>query len=419
MLYQVVEFQRATMAAWAMQASRAFANPMSPLAYLPGAGDVSACWELLGRVGTTCDEPTFSIPSIQLGDRVVPVEETILLESPFCRLRRFAAVAAEHEAGPPCASILLCAPLAGHHAVMLREVVESLLHDHVVYVTDWSNARNVPVSDGPFHLDDYVLYIKRFIRQIDAASLHVLAICQATVPTLAAVALLASEDAPTPRSLTLIGGPIDARRSPTAIGNLASSHSLQWFRRNLVHAVPEPYLGVGRQVCPSFVQIAGLAAAESSSLTTLYWDFCHSLARRDTQLAHRLRQALGAYHAVLDMAAEFYLDTISTVFQDYQLALGTWQVQGDAVRPQDIRTTALLTIEGECDEISGRGQTHAAHDLCQGIALRNKRRVTVPHCGHYDLFSGPCWRTEVFPSIRNMTRSGGKNAALCNRNPTD
>jgi len=406
MLYQIVEYQRATMAAFAIQSSRAFANPLSPFSYLPGASDYSACWEMLGRVGTPCNEPTFSITSIQLRGRVVLVKETIFLDSPFCRLRRFAAVAAEHEAGQPSRSILLCAPLAGHHAVMLREVVESLLHDHIVYVTDWSNARNVPLSDGPFHLDDYVLYIKRFIHQIEAESLHVLAICQATVPTLAAVALLASEDEPTPRSLTLIGGPIDARRSPTAIGNLASRHSLQWFQRNLIHVVPEPYMGVGRQVCPSFVQVAGLAAAESSSLTTLYWDFCFSLARGDAELAHRHWQALETYSAVLDMAAEFYLDTISTVFQDFHLPLGTWQVQGHAVRPQDIRTTALLTIEGECDEISGCGQTHAAHDLCQGIALPGKRHVTVPRCGHYDLFSGPCWRTEVFPRICNMTRLG-------------
>ncbi|WP_434034621.1 polyhydroxyalkanoate depolymerase [Cupriavidus sp. a3] len=406
MLYQIVEYQRATMAALAIQASRAFIHPMSPFSYVPGASDFAACWEMLSRVGSPCDEPSFSITAIQLRGCVVPVEETVLLENPFCRLLRFTTGSAKHEAGQPSSSILLCAPLAGHHAVMLREVVESLLHEHIVYVTDWSNARNVPVSDGPFHLDDYVLFIKRLIRQIEAESLHVLAICQATVPTLAAVALLASEDEPTPQTLTLIGGPIDARRSPTAIGDLAARHSLQWFQRNLIHAVPEPYMGVGRQVCPSFVQVAGLAAADSSSLTTLYRDFCLSLARGDADLAQRHGQALDAYNAVLDMAAEFYLDTISTVFQDFRLPRGTWQVQGHAVRPQDIRTTALLTIEGECDEISGRGQTHAAHDLCQGIALRGKRLVTVPRCGHYDLFSGPCWHREVFPTICDMTRRG-------------
>ncbi|RWA56378.1 esterase [Cupriavidus sp. UYMSc13B] len=403
MLYQIFEYQRAMMLAWADQSAQAFVSPLSPFAYIPGAKHFAAGWERLHCLSAACDEPAFGITAILRDGCVVPVVEQVVLESPFCRLRRFEAAAAggHDDVQQP---ILVCAPLAGHHAIMLREVVQSLLQEHIVYVTDWTNARHVPVADGTFHLDDYVIHVQRFIRQIDAVPLHVLAICQATVPALAAIALLASRDETTPCSLTLIGGPIDARRSPTAIGRLATSQSIQWFQRNLVYAVPQPYAGAGRLVCPSFVQVPGLAAAQPSPLWDLCGDYCVNLARGDVECANSHWQALLDYSAVLDMAAEFYLDTVRTVFQEFQIAFGTWQVRGQAVRPQDIRSTALLTIEGELDDISGRGQTHAAHDLCRGLSSRDKRLVTIPGCNHYDLFRGPTWRSEVFPSICDMTR---------------
>ncbi|MEM5277581.1 polyhydroxyalkanoate depolymerase [Cupriavidus taiwanensis] len=406
MLYQIYEYQRAMMLAWADQSAQAFVNPFSPFAYIPGAKHFAAGWERLHCLSTGGDEPTFGIPDIVRDGCVVPVVEQIVWESPFCRLRRFeATTSARHgDVQRAVPAVLVCAPLAGHHAVMLREVVQSLLQEHIVYVTDWSNARHIPVADGSFHLDDYVTHVQEFIREIDVASLHVLAVCQATVPALGAIALLASRDERTPSSLTLIGGPIDARRSPTAIGRLASSHSIQWFRRNLVYTVPQPYAGAGRQVCPSFVQLSGLAAAQSAPLWDLYADYCATLARGDAELANSHWQALLDYSAVLDMAADFYLDTVRTVFQEFQMAFGSWQVRGQAVRPQDIRSTALLTIEGELDDISGRGQTHAAHDLCRGLSSRDKRLVTIPGCSHYDLFRGPTWRTKVFPSICDLTR---------------
>lgn len=406
MLYQIFEYQRTMMKAWAEESARALVSPLSPLAYLPAAGNFAACWENLYRLSTSCEEPTFGITTILRDGRVVPVVEQIVSESPFCRLRRFEATAAvgHDDSQQAIPAVLVCAPLAGHHAVMLREVVQSLLQEHIVYVTDWSNARNVPVADGAFHLDDYVVHVQRFIRQIGVSPLHVLAVCQATVPALGAIALLASRDETTPSSLTHIGGPIDARRSPTAIGRLASSHSIQWFRRNLVHPVPHPYAGAGRQVCPSFVQLSGLAAAQSSPLWGLCEGYWANLARGDAERTNVHWQALLDYSAVLDMAAEFYLDTVRTVFQEFQIAFGTWHVRGQAVRPQDIRSTALLTIEGERDDISGRGQTHAAHDLCRGLSSRDKRLVTIDDCTHYDLFRGPVWRTEVFPRIAAMLR---------------
>ncbi|WP_035868983.1 polyhydroxyalkanoate depolymerase [Cupriavidus sp. SK-3] len=406
MLYQIFEYQRTMMKTWVDESARALVSPLSPLAYFPGTGNFAACWENLYRLSTASEEPTFGITAILRDGRVVPVVEQIVSESPFCRLLRFEATpAVGHDNGQQAIpAVLVCAPLAGHHAVMLRDVVQSLLQEHIVYVTDWSNARNVPVTDGAFHLDDYVVHVQRFIRQIDVSPLHVLAICQATVPALGAIALLASRDEATPNSLTLIGGPIDARRSPTAIGRLALSRSIQWFRRNLVHPVPQPYAGAGRQVCPSFVQLSGLAAARSSPLWGLCEGYWANLARGDAERANVHWQALLDYSAVLDMAAEFYLDTVRTVFQEFQIAFGTWQVQGQSVRPQDIRSTALLTIEGELDDISGRGQTHAAHDLCRGLSACDRRLVTIAGCTHYDLFRGPVWRTEVFPRICDMTR---------------
>jgi len=272
-------------------------------------------------------------------------------------------------------------------------------------VTDWNDARRVPLAEGPFRLDDCVSELQTFIRLIGAAEpLHVLAICQATVPALAAISLLASAGEPTPRSLILMGGPIDARRSPTAINRLAAGHSLAWFRRNLIYTVPKHYPGAGRKVYPSFLQLAGLAAAQPGLLVASHQDYYLDLVRGDHERAEVHRRACDTYSAVLDMAAEFYLDTVQIVFQEFRLARGGWRVQGRPVRPQDIHTTVLLTVEGECDAVSGCGQTQAAHNLCQGFPARDKQHVTARRCGHYDLFSGPRWRGEIYPGIRALTR---------------
>lgn len=257
MLYQLVEYQRALLApftAWAASAANAFIDPASPLAHVPGASCFAAGYEMLYRLGRTCEKPSFGITAIRRDGRVIPVAEQVIVEGPFCRLLRFAPDTAA--LGPciaPTPAVLVCAPLAGHHAVLLREVVQALLPEHVVYVTDWNDARRVPAAEGPFHLDDHVAHLQAFIRRIGPEALHVLAICQATVPALAAISLLASAGEPTPRSLILMGGPVDARRNPTALGCLAARHSLAWFERNLIYAVPQSYPGAGRRVCPSFL----------------------------------------------------------------------------------------------------------------------------------------------------------------------
>jgi len=411
MLYRFMEYQRAMFApfaAWAANAASALSDHGNVLSRIPGAPAFAAGYEMLYRLGQGNDNPGFSIAAVEHNGCVLPVVEQVVMERAFCRLLRFATDTAElGAAAPPRPAVLVCAPLAGHHAVMLREVVESLLPEHIVYVTDWIDARCVPLTEGPFHLDDYVTELQAFIRRIGAAqALHVIAICQATVPALAAVSLLASADEPTPRSLILIGGPIDARHSPTAVGRLAADHPLAWFQRNLIYTVPDRYAGAGRKVYPNFLQLAGLMAAQPGLLLASHWGYYSELVLGDYKRAEALRRVCDAYLAVLDMAAEFYLDTIEIVFQQFRLARGNWFVRGQLVRPQDIRATTLLTIEGDHDAISGCGQTQAAHELCRGIAARDKRHVTAPQCGHYDLFGGPRWHLEIYPGIRALMRQG-------------
>jgi poly(3-hydroxybutyrate) depolymerase len=408
MLYQFVEYQRSLLVpwtAWAEAVSKTLFDPNSPLGQFPGASCFAAGWDLFYRFGKAYEKPPFGIAAVEHEGRPVSVSETVALERPFCDLLRFSADAfAIHgvAASAQRPVVLVCAPLAGHHAVLLREVVEALLPEHVVYVTDWNDARCVPVTVGPFRLDDCVTEVQAFIRHIGAERLHVLAICQATVPALAAVSLMASAGESTPKSLILMGGPIDARRSPTAIDRLAAHRPLAWFQRNLIHAVPDPYPGVGRKVYPSFLQLAGLVAADPDRVVSAHRAYYLDLARGDVERAAGHRRLCEEYNAVLDLAAEFYLDTVQIVFQEFRLALGDWLVQGQPVRPQDIRSTALLTVEGERDDISGLGQTQAAHDLCQGVPVHHKRHVTARKCDHYDLFSGTRWRTEVFPRIHEL-----------------
>jgi poly(3-hydroxybutyrate) depolymerase len=408
MLYQFAEYQRALLrplTAWAAAGMKVFADPGSPFAQLPGAPCVAAGWELLHRVSKTYEKPDFDIQLIEHDGETVPVFEQTVLETPFCRLLRFARAAlpdASAQSGDNRPTVLLCAPLAGHHAVLLRETVQTLLQDHDVYVTDWIDARNVPAVYGPFHLDDYVAHVQAFIRRIGTGNLHVLAVCQATVPALGAIAMLASAGEPTPNSLILVGGPIDARRNATAVDRFAASRPIRWFQENVIDTVPDCYPGRGRKVYPGFLQHVGLVAMQPGRYARSHWDCYLDRVQGDLERAEGHRRFADAYHAVLDLAAEYYLDTVQIVFQEFRLARGHWSVRGEPVRPPDIRTTALLTIEGDQDDICGRGQTQAAHDLCQGVAARHKRHLTARRSNHYDLFSGPVWRTEVYPAVREL-----------------
>jgi poly(3-hydroxybutyrate) depolymerase len=278
------------------------------------------------------------------------------------------------------------------------------LHDHKVFITDWVDARMVPVENGPFHLDDYVAYVREFIRHIGPEA-NVISVCQPTVPTLAAVSLMATAGEPTPRTLTMMGGPIDARNSPTAVNNLAMNKSHEWFENNVIYRVPPNFPGSGRRVYPGFLQHTGFVAMNPDRHLSSHYDYFLDLIRGDDDSAEAHRQFYDEYNAVLDMPAEYYLDTIKTVFQDFALVYGTWRVAGNLVRPQDIRTSALLTIEGELDDISGAGQTRAAHGLCTGIPKSRQFHYDALGAGHYGIFSGRRWRENVYPVVRDFIAS--------------
>ena len=407
MLYQIYETQRALMAPFSEFASasaKLYDHPLSPFAHAPMAQRMSAGFDLLHRLAKEYEKPAFNITSASVDGVTIAVQEQVALTKPFCRLLRFKRFtdnpgALDKMKGQP--TVLVVAPLSGHHSTLLRDTVKSLLHDHKVFITDWTDARMVPLAEGPFHLDDYVEYVREFIRHI-GPEVHVISVCQPTVPVLAAVSLLASGGEFTPRTMTMMGGPIDARRSPTAVNNLATNKSYSWFENNVIYRVPPNYPGAGRRVYPGFLQHTGFVAMNPDRHMTAHYDYFLDLIRGDDDSTEQHRQFYDEYNAVLDMPAEYYLDTIKTVFQDFALVNGTWEVKGELVKPQDIRTTALLTVEGELDDISGAGQTKAAHGLCTGVPSNRAFHYDAEGAGHYGIFSGRRWRDKVYPEVRGF-----------------
>ncbi|HZF81839.1 MAG TPA: polyhydroxyalkanoate depolymerase [Rubrivivax sp.] len=405
MLYQIYEAQRALMSPFSEFASataKLYNHPLSPFAHTPLAQRVSAGFDLLHRLAKDYEKPPFAITSATVGGVEVAVQEQVALLKPFCRLlrfKRFSDEAAALETMKAQPTVLVVAPLSGHHSTLLRDTVKSLLQDHKVFITDWTDARMVPQAEGAFHLDDYVAYVQEFIRHI-GPEVHVISVCQPTVPVLAAVSLLASAGEATPQTLTMMGGPIDARKSPTAVNNLAMNKSYSWFENNVIFRVPQNFPGAGRRVYPGFMQHSGFVAMNPDRHLSSHYDYFRDLIRGDDDSAEAHREFYDEYNAVLDMPAEYYLDTIKTVFQEFALVNGNWVVNGQLVRPQDIETSALLTIEGELDDISGAGQTRAAHDLCEGIPKSRQFHYDVEGAGHYGIFSGRRWREKVYPEVR-------------------
>ncbi len=407
MLYQLYESQRALLspfAEFASATSKLYSHPLSPFNHAPGSQRLSAGFDLLHRLTKEYEKPQFGITSIQVGEAEVAVQEQVIKTQPFCRLLRFkrytdnSQVLETMRAQP---AVLVVAPLSGHHSTLLRDTVRTLLKDHKVYITDWVDARMVAMEHGEFHLDDYIAYVQDFIRLI-GPDVNVISVCQPTVPVLAAISLLASAGEATPRTMVMMGGPIDARKSPTAVNNLAMNRTLDWFEQNVIYRVPLNFPGAGRRVYPGFMQHTGFVAMNPDRHANSHWDYFLDLVRGDDDSADAHRQFYDEYNAVLDMDAHYYLETIRTVFQDFSLVNGTWNVKGQLVRPQDITTTALLTVEGELDDISGAGQTRAAHDLCSGIPANRREHYDVIGAGHYGIFSGRRWREMAYPEIRKF-----------------
>lgn len=403
MLYQFHEFNRSLLhplVQWADASSRLFSDPISPLAHTPFAQRIAAGYELMYRLGKVYEKPTFDITTTLINNKEVGITEEIAVTLPFCRLLHFKKnLSSKNFTALKQATVLLVAPLSGHHSTLLRDTVSSLLPEHDVYITDWTDARMVPANEGGFHLHDYIYYVQDFIRLL-GPDLHVISVCQPTVPVLAAISLMATaKDSHLPKSMTMMGGPIDPRKSPTDVNNLATEKPFSWFENTVIYSVPSNYPGFGRKVYPGFLQHAGFVAMNPSRHAQSHWDFYMHLREGDNESAESHRKFYDEYNAVLDMPAEYYLETIKTVFQDCSLPHGTWEVEGKLVRPQDIKNVALFTIEGELDDISGPGQTKAAHDLCSAIPKTKKRHLTAEKCGHYGMFSGRRWRDAICPQI--------------------
>lgn len=383
--------------------SQILTQPLNPFSSVMGVSQLAASFELFYRVGKDYEKPEFDIQPLFKNGRHVPVVEQEIARTPFCRLLRFKRYAdvqdgvSELRDDP---AVLVVAPLSGHHATLLRDTVQTLLEDHKVYITDWLDARMVPASEGDFSLDEYVHTIENFITEIGAKGLHVMAVCQPVVPVMGAISLMSARGEDVPSSMILIGGPIDARESPTAVNNLATRQPLSWFEQSVIHTVPQGYPGAGRRVYPGFLQHLGFVAMNPEKHARAHWDFYQDLLRGDKEDAATHRKFYDEYNAVLDMSASYYLQTIQVVFQEHHLPEGKWHVSGKLVEPSRITNTALMTIEGEKDDIAGQGQTRAAHALCTGLKPGQKQHLLAEGAGHYGLFSGRRWRGEIYPQVK-------------------
>lgn len=409
MLYHMHEASRAVLnpvSSWADSMSHLYSNPYSPFAYIPFAKRMSAGFELMHRLGKEYEKPAFGLHSTRIGNVEVPVSERVIIDKPFCRLIRFERTLPAELADRDDPIMLVFAPLSGHHATLLRDTVRALLPDHDVYITDWVDARMVPLGAGSFRLDDYVAYAIEFIRHL-GPDVHLMSVCQPTVPVLAAVSIMSTLDDPhVPLSMTMMGGPIDSRLSPTAVNDLATRRPYEWFESNLIYIVPGNYPGAGRRVYPGFLQHAGFVSMNPDRHVSSHWDFYKHLVKGDLNDVEAHRRFYDEYNAVLDMPARYYLDTIYTVFQEHLLPRGLWDVNFEdqliRVDPSSITRVALYTVEGELDDISGSGQTRIAHDLCSNIPKSHKKHLTATGAGHYGIFSGRRWRERIYPKVRDF-----------------
>ena len=358
---------------------------------------VAASLEMTARFRLTHERPSYGISQVNSGNRAVPVTEEVAADTPFGTLLHFKK--AMEAPGP---RVLVVAPLSGHFATLLRNTVETLLQDHDVYITDWKNARDVPTSAGRFAFEDYLTHVMDFLRAIGPGA-HVVAVCQPCVQTLAAAAIMAEMDDPCqPKSMTLMGGPVDVRINPTKVNVLANEKPMEWFETNMISTVPWRFGGGGRRVYPGFVQLNAFMQMNMERHVSAHRTLYQHLANNETEQAATIKKFYDEYFAVLDLTAEFYLDTVRIVFQDALLAKGELTYKGRPVRPEKIRKTALLTVEGERDDVCALGQTAAAHELCTGLRPYMKKHHMQASVGHYGLFSGKRWDQQIYPIVRNL-----------------
>ena len=355
---------------------------------------------ILEDAGMTHARPDYGIGTVRVGDADIAVTEEIALDTPFASLLHFRKDIPEQQP-----RVLLVAPMSGHFATLLRGTVRTMLRDHDVYITDWKNARDVPLSDGTFDLDAFVEHLILFMETIGPGG-HLVAVCQPTVAALAAVAIMAEDNNRCqPRSMTLMAGPLDTRINPTKVNELAKSKPIEWFAENLIGSVPWRYKGGGRRVYPGFMQLTAFMSMNMDRHINAHMNQFHALAQRDEAKATAHRTFYQEYGAVMDLASEFFLETVQRIFQEHDLPLGNLTWRGRKVRPELIRRTALMTVEGERDDICAVGQTVVALDMCSGIRISMKRHHLQTGVGHYGVFSGRRWEQEVYPRVRAMIQA--------------
>ncbi len=385
----------------ARSALEAMENSWISRSGVPFVGNVSAAYELIARAHLTHSRPPFDIASVRVGKRDVSVTEEVAYSTAFGSLLHFK----KDVSGAAQPRVLVVAPLSGHFATLLRSTVRTLLADNDVYITDWHNAREAPLADGEFGMEGYIRHIMTFLEKLGPGA-HMVAVCQPCVQALAATAIMAEDDNPcTPASLTLMAGPIDCRLNPTKVNELATTRPISWFENNLIATVPHRFKGGGRRVYPGFMQLAAFMSMNLDRHVKAHVELYNNLAAGEMEKARQTKAFYDEYFAVLDLTAEFYLETVKLVFQDYALAKGELTFDGRTVDPRAIRKTTLLTVEGERDDICSVGQTLAAHDLTPSLRPYRKRHHLQAGVGHYGVFSGKKWDTQIYPLVRNAILS--------------
>jgi len=402
MLYDAYEMQRSLLAGASTLANIGagwMQNPANPFAYGGMAPIVASALDVFAHAASPRGKPGFGITSTRVGGRKVAIVEEIIVRKPFGQLKRFRRVGVEGSS-----RLLIVAPMSGHYATLLRGTVERMLPSYDVYITDWRDAKLVPLEEGGFDLDDYIDYLIEFLEHIGSLGgdgrAHMLAVCQPAVPCYAAAALMSGDRHPArPRTLTLMGGPIDTRKAPTAVNIVATQRPHSWFQQNVIASVPYTYPGAGRPVYPGFLQLAGFMAMNLGDHLTSHWEMFKHLVQGDGESAEASKHFYGEYRSVCDMTAEFYLQTVDVVFQRHLLPKGELMHRGRRVDPAAISDVALLAIEGERDDISGIGQTRAALDISTGLPAEMKSYHLAEGVGHYGIFNGGKWRTRIAPVV--------------------
>lgn len=406
MLYHLYELAHAALSPTRAAADGAkflFRNPLNPLAHTSVGRSTAAAAELVERTTRRYKKPNFGVFATTVNGRSVSVQENIVWQKPFCRLVHFRRdLPAREIAGSP--RVLIVAPLSGHFATLLRGTVEGMLPAHEVYITDWNDARAVAVSRGKFDLEDYVDYIIEMIR-LFRGDVHVMAVCQPSVPVMVAVSHMEAEHDPeAPRSMTLMGGPVDTRLSPTAVNALAKEKGTDWFRRNVITTVPWPHSGHGRQVYPGFLQLTGFMSMNLDRHLNAHKELFFNLVKGDGDSAEKHREFYDEYLAVMDLTAEYYLQTIERVFVEHALPRGLMTHRGKLIDPGAVRRVALMTVEGEKDDITGIGQCQAAHSICCNLSSSMRKHHLQPSVGHYGIFNGSRFRSDIVPQITTFLR---------------